>query len=178
MKTVNEVLSGISTKSSVASKKDMQDLVMAILTDDKHETKIGKLVKGDVILEDTRVLSNDFKELMIELLTKAGIGEDVATQAINEFKPSRKFADFVFNLHQEIIEQYVLGKGKNMPIFAKPVSKDDTGLYLSLKIGEPVIKDIYAVPKTKGDERRLVRKDKKRKVKITNRTLNAMKITL
>lgn len=173
MKTVKEVLSGIGEQSRMASSKDVQAVVLALMTDKSHVTKIGKLSQNEVVVKEERCLADDFKEIVKDIMMKTGLKEDEVADLVENYKPKKEVADLIINLHQELIEQYALGKGKNMNILCKE------GTHLNLEVGEVKTKTVYSVANPeKGIVRKPTYKVKKRDVRVRNRTLESMKINL
>lgn len=174
MKNVKEVLGNISTKSSMASQKDIQDLVIALMTDKKHAAKVCKIENNEIVVKEERILADDFKALVVDVMTKAGLSKEEAEVAADNYRPKKEVADMIINLHQELLFQYAAGKGKNTKIMCKPEFD------LTLKIdAEPTETTVFSVPNPeKGIERKPIRKVKKRKARISARTTEAMKISL
>ena len=172
IKTVKETLKDVKKKGMFSS-KDFQNLILSLLTDEKHKTKICKLKDNKVVVLDKMVLANEFKNFVVDVMMKTGLSKEEAEKVAKDYKPKKSVANLFIKLHEEALDIYAHKYQKNVPLLIRE------NIHLTLDIGDKREKMVYSIGnKDKGIERKALYKAKKTSVRIKNRTLETMKIKI
>jgi hypothetical protein len=125
MSKVNELIAKSLENGSGRVTKNMDeylDILVAVLTDNEYVTKDVKeegLVDGEFIFEERR-LAPGFKKIIIAAFRKAGMSEQEATDAAENFKLTKDMAKSLMEAVRETDYIVLVKCGKKIQFCKKP----------------------------------------------------------